>query len=101
MDGEISEKVVKGTSVVGALTRVIKEKNVFMEVKRHLKNFFPTNTAIWIRDVDVNISYLSGACGILRWDGMKALMRDMTQVHVKVEKVWNGGMGKKEHCDMV
>ncbi len=46
MDGEIRERAVKGRSVIGSLARVMKGRNVSMEVKRGLKNsiLLPTLT---------------------------------------------------------
>ncbi len=38
MEGEISERVVKGGSVIGALARVMIGRNVYTEVKRGLRN---------------------------------------------------------------
>ncbi len=46
MEGEIRERVMKGRSVVGLLTGVMKGRNVSMDVKRGLKNsiLLPTLT---------------------------------------------------------
>ena len=43
---EIREKVVKGRSVIGFLVRVMKGRNVSMEVERCLRNsiLLPTST---------------------------------------------------------
>ncbi len=38
MDGEIRGKAVKGRSVIGSLARVMKGRNVFIEVKKGLRN---------------------------------------------------------------
>lgn len=38
MKGEISKRVVKGRSVIGALGRVFKGRNVSLKVNRGLKN---------------------------------------------------------------
>ncbi len=38
MEGEIRERMVKGRSVVGSLTGVMKGRNVSMDVKRGLRN---------------------------------------------------------------
>ncbi len=38
MEGEIRKRVMKGRSVVGSLTGVMKERNVSMNVKRGLRN---------------------------------------------------------------
>ncbi len=38
MEGKIRERVMKGRSVVGSLTGVMKGKNVSMDVKRGLRN---------------------------------------------------------------
>ncbi len=38
MEGELSYRVVKGRSVIGTLARVMKGRNVSMEVKRGLRN---------------------------------------------------------------
>lgn len=48
MEGEISERVMKGRSVIGALGRVMNRKSVPMQVKFGLRNsiFLPTLTCI-------------------------------------------------------
>ncbi len=38
MEGEISERVMKGRSVVGSLAGVMNGRNVCMDVKRGLRN---------------------------------------------------------------
>lgn len=50
MEGEISERVMKGRIVIGgALGRVMNRKSVPMQVKFGLRNsiFLPTLTCIW------------------------------------------------------
>ncbi len=81
MDGEIRERAVKGRSVIGSLARVMKGRNVSMEVKRGLKNsiLLPTltygsetwmwNMAQQSRVCAVEMSYLRGVCGVTRWEG--------------------------------
>ncbi len=46
MEGEIRERVMKGRSVVGSIAGVMKGRNVFMDVKRGLRNsiLLPTLT---------------------------------------------------------
>ncbi len=80
MEGEIRERVMKGRSVVGSLTVVMKERNVSMDVKRGLRNsiLLPTltygsenrtwNGAQQSRVRAVEMSYLRGACGVNRWE---------------------------------
>ncbi len=82
MEGEIRERVTKGRSVVGSLTGVMKGRNVSMEVKRGLRNsiLLPTltygsknwtwNGAQQSRVRAVEMSYLRGACGVSRLDGL-------------------------------
>ncbi len=82
MEGEIRERVMKGRSVVGSLAGVMKGRNVSMEVKRGLKNsiLLPTliygsenwtwNGAQQSRVRALEMSYLRGACGVSRWDGL-------------------------------
>ncbi len=82
MEGEIRERVMKGRSVVGSLTGVMKGRNVSMDVKRGLRNsiLLPTltygsenwtwNGAQQSRVRAVEMSYLRGACGMSRWDGL-------------------------------
>ncbi len=82
MKGEIRERVVKGRSVVGSLSGIMKGRNVSMEVKRGLRNsiLLPTltyglenwtlNGAQQSRVRAVEMSYLRGACGASRWDGL-------------------------------
>lgn len=73
MEGEINEKAVKGRSVIGSLARVMRGRNVSMEVKRGLRNsiLLPTLTCgsetwTWdraqqLRVCAVEMSYLRGA----------------------------------------
>ncbi len=72
---------MKGRSVIGSLTKVVKGRSVFMEVKRGLRNsvLLPTltygsetwtwNRAQRSRVCVVEMSYLRGACGVTRLDG--------------------------------
>ncbi len=81
MEGEIRERVIKGRSVVGLLAGVMKGRNVSMGVKRGLMNsiLLPTLTygsENWTwngeqqsRVSAVEMSYLTGLCGVSRWDG--------------------------------
>ncbi len=73
---------MRGRSVVGSLAGVMKGRNVSMDVKRGLRNsiLLPTITYgsenwTWngaqqssVRAVEM--SYLRGACGVRRWDGL-------------------------------
>ncbi len=73
---------MKGRSVVGSLAGVMKGRNVSMDVKRGLRNsiLLPTltygsenwtwNGAQQLRVRTVEMSYLRGACGVSRWDGL-------------------------------
>ncbi len=82
MEGEIREQVMKGRSVVGSLTGVMKGRNVSIAVKRGLRNSIPLppltyglenwtwNEAQQSRVHAVEMSYLRGACGVSRWDGL-------------------------------
>ncbi len=82
MEGEIRERVMSGRSVVGLLTGVMKGRNVSMDVKRGLSNsiLLPSltygsenwtwNGAQQSRARAVEMSYLRGACGVSRWDGL-------------------------------
>ncbi len=82
MEAEIRERVMKGRSVVGSLTRVMKGRYVSMDVKRGLRNsiLLPTltygsenwtwNGAQQSRVRAVEMSYLRGVCGVSRWDGL-------------------------------
>ncbi len=81
MEGEVRKRAVKGRSVIGSLGRVMKGRNVSMEVKRGLRNsvLLPTltcgsetwtwNRAHQSRVRAVEISYLRGVCRMTRWDG--------------------------------
>ncbi len=81
MDGEVRQRAVKGRSVIGSLARVMKGRNVSMEVKRGLRNsillptlMYGSETWTWNRAQQsrvhaVEMSYLRGACGVTRWDG--------------------------------
>ncbi|MCP5003018.1 MAG: hypothetical protein GY941_03575 [Planctomycetes bacterium] len=80
MEGETRERAVKGRQVIGSLGRIMKGRNVSMEVKRGLRNsiVLPTltyasetwtwNSAQQSRIGAVEMSYLRGACGLSRWD---------------------------------
>ncbi len=82
MEGEIREQVMKDRSIVGSLAGVMKGRTVSMEVKRGLRNsiLLPTltygsenwtwNGAQHLRVYAVEMSYLRGACGVSRWDGL-------------------------------
>ncbi len=82
MEGEIRERVMKDRSVVGLLAGVMKGRTVSMEVKRGLRNsvLLPTLTyglKNWTwngvqqsRVRAIEMSYLRGACGVGRWDGL-------------------------------
>ncbi len=73
---------MKGRSVVGSLTGVMKGSNVSMDMKRSLSNstLLPTLTYgseywTWSRAQQsrvraVEMSYLRGGCGVNRWDGV-------------------------------
>ncbi len=82
MEGEIRERVMRGRSGVDSLAGVMKGRNVSMDVKRSLRNsiLLPTltygsenwtwNGAQQSRVSAVKMSYLRGACGVSRWDGL-------------------------------
>ncbi len=73
---------MKGRRVVGSLTGVMKGRNMSMDLKRDLRNsiLLPTLTYglekwTWSRAQQwrvcaVEMSYLRGACGVNRWDGV-------------------------------
>ncbi len=81
--GEIREQGIKGRIVVGLLTGVMKGRNVSMDMKRGLRNsiVLPTltygsknwtwNRAQQLRVHAVKMSYLRGACGVSRRDGLR------------------------------
>ncbi len=80
MEGEIKERTVKGRQVMGALERVMKGRNVSMEVKWGIRNSvilpilsyaletWTWNTAEQSRIRAVEMSYLRGACDVSRLD---------------------------------
>ncbi len=82
MEEAIRERVMKGRSVVGSLTGVMKGRNVSMDVKRGLRNSillpiltYGSENWTWSRAQRsrvhaVEMSYLRGACGVNRWDGV-------------------------------
>ncbi len=82
MEGEIRERVMKSRSVVGLLAGVMKGKNVSMDAKRGLRNSillltltYGSKNWTWngvqqSRVRAVEMSYLRGACGVSRWDGL-------------------------------
>ncbi len=73
---------MKGRSVVGSLAGVMKGRNVSIDVKRGLKNSILLSTLTYgsenwtwngvqqSRVCAVEMSYLRGACGVSRWDGL-------------------------------
>ena len=77
MEGEIiRERAVTGKCVIGSLARIMKGRNVSMELKRGLRNSILLSTLkygseIWgqqSRVRAVEMSYLRGACGVTRWE---------------------------------
>ncbi len=55
-EGEIRGLVMKGRSVVGSFTRVMKGRNVSMNVKRGLRNSIVLPTLnIWVGDMYVGV----------------------------------------------
>ncbi len=80
MEGEIRERTVKGRQVMGALERVMKGRNLSMELKKGIRNsvILPTlsytsetwtwNAAQQSRIRAVELSYMQGACGVSQWD---------------------------------
>ena len=115
VEGEIRERVMKGRSVMGLLAGVMKGRNVSMDMKRGLRNsiLLPTLTygsKNWTwngvqqsRVRAVEMSYLRGACGVSRWDGLSNVsVYESCGTRVwKWGGVWCGGMGEKEHPEMV
>ncbi len=81
MDGKTRERAVKVRNAIGSIARVMKGRNVSMEVKRGLRNsiFLPTlmygsETWMWNRAQQsrvcvVEMSNLKGVCGVTRWEG--------------------------------
>ena len=75
MEGEIKERAVKGRQVVGSLSRIMRGRNVSVDVKKGLRDsiVLPTLTygcETWTwnemqqsRIRAVEMSYLRGACG--------------------------------------
>ncbi len=78
---EVGERAVKGRRVMGSLARVMRGRNVSMEVKRGPRNsivlptlMYGSETWMWNRAWQsrvraVEMRYLRGACGVTRWDG--------------------------------
>ncbi len=102
---------MRGKTVVGSLAGVMKGRNVSMDVKKGLRNsiLLPSltygsenwtwNGAQQSRVHSLEMSYLRGVCGVSRWDGL-----NNESVYERVWKwggVWCGGMGEKEHSEMV
>ncbi len=71
---------MKSKRVIGSLARVMRGRNVSKEVKRGLRNsillptlMYGSETWTWNRAQQsrvraVEMSYLRGACGVMRWD---------------------------------
>ena len=80
MDGEIRERTVIGSCIIGSLAKIMKG-NVSMEVKRALRNsillptlMYGSETWAWNRTqlsrvYAVEMNDLRGACGVTRWKG--------------------------------
>ena len=56
MEGEVRERTVKGRQVIGSLERIMKGRNVSMEVKKGIRNSIILPTDICIRDMDMESS---------------------------------------------
>ncbi len=74
IEGLVRERSVKGMSVIGSLARVMRGRNVYMEVRRGLRNSILLPSLTYRSEMQprvraVEISYLRGACGVARWDG--------------------------------
>ncbi len=65
MEGEIRERTVKGRQVMGALDRVMKGRNVSMEIKMAIRNCYPFDPVICLRDIDMECStaIMNTSCG--------------------------------------
>ena len=68
MEGEVRERAVKDRDVIGSLARIMRGRNVSIEVNRRLRNsiLLPTLTCNWTQQSGgraVEIIYLRGACG--------------------------------------
>ncbi len=80
MERKIRERTVKGRQVMGGLERVMKGRNLSMEVKWGIRNsvILPTlsySSETWTWNAAeqsqirvIEMSYLWGACGVSRWD---------------------------------
>ncbi len=110
MYGVIREEVAKGRSVIGSLARVMKGKNVSMEVKKGLRNSillpgltYGSETWRWNRAQHsrvgaVEMSYLRGPCGVTRWKGERnENVYERCSMGACANEVWSGGMCKKMH----
>ena len=49
----IRERAVKGRCFIGSLARIMREKNVSMDVEIVKELYSPANTDIWIKDLDI------------------------------------------------
>ena len=53
--------------IINSLARIIREKNVSMEIKERVKEqYTPANTDVWMRDLDRNKAQQSRVCGVER-----------------------------------
>ena len=80
MEEKIRERTLKGRCVIGSLAKVMTRRNVYMEVKRGLRNsilqtlMYESETWTWNKTQQsrvraMEIIYLRGACGVIRWEG--------------------------------
>ncbi len=81
MEGEVRGKAVNSRSGIKSLARVMKRRNISMEVKKGLRNcillptlMYGSEMWMWIRAQHlrvcaVEMSYLKRACGMISFDG--------------------------------
>ena len=77
---EKQERAVEGRCVVGSLAKIMRDKNVSIEVKKGLRKsillptlMYRSETCTWNRAQQsrvraVEMSYLREACGMTRWE---------------------------------
>ncbi len=104
------ERAVKGRIVIGSLARIMKVRNVSLEVKRGLRNrvlLYGSETWTWNRAQQsrvcaVEMSYLRGACGVTRWEGeSNESVYERCGMGTCASEVWRGGIDKKKYIEVV
>ena len=68
IEGETRERAVKGRCIIGSLARIMRTRNVSIQVKRFKEQNSPANIYdVWIRDLD---TYFPVNLTLVSWSGI-------------------------------